>query len=263
MEGGVGEDVTEAVEAHVAVADVLVAVADAAEGHLAVVGVDGAEAVEADLAVELGHGDLAALAGRDLVAHGEGVAGVEADADAGVVPAAADELAHLGEGGANAVPLAGVVLDEEHGVVVGGFEDFEHDAADLVLHRVEAGAFVAAYVEDGALDAERSRPRHVLLEGAGGAVQELLVLRSKIDQVDAVKEDGHWDALVFLVEGGDGLVADVGGAPLLGRGDEELDGLGADRLGAGEDVLGASGGGDVGADSHGGECTRGNVRAQA
>ena len=70
-----------------------------------------------------------------------------------------------------------------------------------------------------------------------------------------MEEDGHGDALVFLVESGDGLIGDVGRAPLLGRGDEELDGLGADLFGAGEDVLGAPGGGDVGADSHGGECT--------
>ena len=110
---------------------------------------------------------------------------------------------------------------------------------------------MAADVEDGALDAERSGPLHVLLEGTGGAVEELLVLRAEVDEVDAVEEDGHGEPLVLLVEGGNGLIGDVRGAPLLGRGDEELDGLGADLLGAGEDVLGASGGGDVGADSHG------------
>ena len=78
-----------------------------------------------------------------------------------------------------------------------------------------------------------------------------------------MEEDGHGHALVLLVEGGHGLIAEVGRTPLLGRGDEELDGLGAYLPGAGEDVLRAAGRGDVGSNSHGGECTRGQGRAQA
>ena len=156
-----------------------------------------------------------------------------------------------------AMVLTGAGRAFSAGADVGGFEDFEHDAADLVADGVEAGALVAAHMEDGALDAERSRPLHVLLEGTGGAIEELFVLRSQIDEVDAVEEDGHRYALVLVVEGGDGLVADAGRPPLLGRRDEELDGLRADLFGATEYVLGTSRGGDVGADSHGGECTRG------
>ena len=78
-----------------------------------------------------------------------------------------------------------------------------------------------------------------------------------------MEEDGHGHALVFLVERGHRLITDVRRTPLLGRGDEELDRLGANLPGAREDVLGAARRGDVGSDSHGGECTRGHGQVQS
>ena len=246
-----GEDGAEAVQPDVSVADVLVAVAHAAERHLAVVGVHGAQPPEADFAVELGHGRLAALARGDVVAHGEGVAGVEADAEAGMAVAAADDLTDLAEGRADAVPLPGVVLDEQHGLVVRCLQHHAHGGADLLPHGPEARALVAAHVEDGAIHAQLARMMHVAHERVRRALQQGRVRRAQIDEVDGVEEDGQGRARVGLAEGGHGLRAEAGRAPLLRRGDEQLDGLRADGLRPLEHVLRSARRGDVRAHPHG------------
>ena len=92
--------------ADVAVADVLVAVAAAAQLDLRVVGVHGDELVEADLLLELGHRQLEALGAGEVVAGRVGVLRVEADLDA-VAADLLDDAAEVGEARADGAAGAG------------------------------------------------------------------------------------------------------------------------------------------------------------
>ena len=71
--------VLEAFQADVAITDILVPVDAGAERDLGVVRVDGAEAVESDSIVELGHGGFDAVRIGYAVSRAEAVLGVEAD----------------------------------------------------------------------------------------------------------------------------------------------------------------------------------------
>src|ERR1041385_383465 len=85
------DDVREGVAADGALADVLVAVDARAEGLLRVVEVKRADVLDADVALHLVDQPLPAVACADVVARGEDVAGVDADADARLVVDGADD----------------------------------------------------------------------------------------------------------------------------------------------------------------------------
>ena len=81
LEPRVVHQVQERGEPHVALPDVLVAVDAGAERALRVVDVEGAQALEADLALELVPGGVPALPGHQVVSRGESVLGVDAHAE--------------------------------------------------------------------------------------------------------------------------------------------------------------------------------------
>ena len=97
LEAGLGEERGDAALAHLALADVRVLVAVGALGHRAVVDVQAAEPVEADLAVEVVDDERECLRLDDVVAAREQVAAVDADADPLAGPSRFDELRELVE----------------------------------------------------------------------------------------------------------------------------------------------------------------------
>src|SRR4051794_19372227 len=97
LEAGLGEEGGEAAAAHLAFADVGVAVAAGTKGGGGVVDVDGAEALDPDLLVGfVEDGAEVGLVG-DVVALDEEVAGVEAEAEALAAAGEVDQLGGLVE----------------------------------------------------------------------------------------------------------------------------------------------------------------------
>ena len=152
-EGGMRHDASKAVAADVPFADVLVAVADAAERNLGVVGMAGDEPVQPDLALELVDSRLQPVVAGQVVAHREGVLRVQAHLHA-LVADLANDRAELAEVRADAAAHAGAVLEDEPGVARRHGEDAFDGLGDAFEDGVEAGAFVAARVDDAPLRAD-------------------------------------------------------------------------------------------------------------
>ena len=249
-EGRVGHQRAEAFEADHAVADVLVPVTHAAEAELGVVGVDGDEPFEADEPAELLHRDFTAFARREVVAHREGVAGIEADGDARVVVEPADERAQLGEVAAHDVSLAGAVLQNDERAVGRRFHGGPNQPARLLHDRVKSGAKVAADVENRAHNAQFAGPAQVRRQRSFRLDEDRRILAAEVHQIDAVKEDGDAGGGVRLAESRHLRFGQGRGAPLLGGRDEELDGLAADQGHPLEDSGRPAGAGNVCSNSH-------------
>ena len=144
-------DSAEGFETDFAFADVLVAVEVAAEFALAVVGVDDVDVLEAEEAVGFGQGFSEAGFGGDVVTGGEGVAGVEAEAD-GEVCEFGRELAHdveFFELAAELGSAAGGVFEQQcefaRVEALRGFGDTFDDFVDALFDGL---AFVVAGVGD-------------------------------------------------------------------------------------------------------------------
>src|SRR2546426_7472427 len=114
-EAPVAEQAAESAEAEAAPADVLMAIEPAAERALRVVQVEGDDPVEAQAGVELGECGRVAGGRAQVVARGEGVLGVEADAQPLAPARPGREPPELREAPADLRPLSGRVLERDGG----------------------------------------------------------------------------------------------------------------------------------------------------
>src|SRR3954465_14161154 len=124
------------------VADVVVAVAVGAEWRLRVVHVQRAKAIEADLLVLLGEHLVELLLTSDVVTGDVEVAGVEADAEALVLPECAVERGELVDRASDRVAGARRVLDQEPGRLRAPLQDLTERRDGARQPGLEAGALV-------------------------------------------------------------------------------------------------------------------------
>ena len=249
-EGGMGEDVEEALVADVALADVLVAVHAAGQGALGVVGVDGHQPLQPYLAVELLHGRLQPLAGAHVVAGGEHVLGVQADTDT-LVPGRPHDAPQLGEARAHGVAHAGRVLQHQPGVGGRPLQHLQQRLDEAGEDLLQPYLLVAAQVEDDPLHAQAVAQLHVRHQRLHRLGHQGRVGAGQVDQVGAMDVVGP-DAL-GLGAGAKGLHllgTELASAPALGGGSKDLHRFGAHLQGAVNGLVHSAGGGDVGADPH-------------
>ena len=133
----------------------LVAIDPGSELALAVVEVEDLEAVEADDRVELTHG-LGVIGGvGERVPGGEDVAGVEADAELGVVIDAVDDVGEMLEAAPQVGALAGRRLEAQRHLVVGHLiQQPVQSPGDPVEAGVLTGADMRSRVEHQVWDTE-------------------------------------------------------------------------------------------------------------
>lgn len=246
----------ESPQAKEAGADVGVEILVRAPRALGVVEMDRPQIGQADGIVEVREGGREGGRGAQVVAGGEGVACVEADADAGLVCDLVDDGAEIGEGAAEGVAAVvggrRHVFEERHDVVglgVGGVE-----AGGEAGERLGAGRPVGvARMEVVEADAEAFAAPEVVHERGVGLRAFGVVGVGQVDEVAAVRDD-HAGRVVSLV------VASVGermGVFVLERrvlplplGLEETgECVGADVESVGDGVVDAAGGGDVRAEA--------------
>lgn len=239
-EAVVVHDAVEGAQAQEAGADVGVEVAVGAEGGLAVVEVESPEVLVADDFVERAHGGLEGLGRAEVVAGGEGVARVDADADPADVVDLGDDVPQVLEGGAHDVAAARHVLqhgdDRGRGLVrpveLGG--DAPARRGPRVPARVARVEVVQPHAEAlAALQVvEEARVR---LLGLG------LVRLRQVDEVAAVRERVRRGVVRVLLAVGEeevlGLSRQGGVVPLALRFHEERERIGANLHGVGDCVL--------------------------
>src|SRR5258708_22969107 len=175
--------------ADLAAADVGVPVAVGAQPRLRVVAVDDLELLQADHARPFVQRRPGRLRRPLVVAGRERVAGVEADADAGIA-GGVEHGPQLLEPRADAAAHPGVVLDQEPGRGgVGALHDPLQVADDRGQALLEAHPLVAAGVEDHAADAQPVRRRQVAGQRALGPLAEEWVVAGEVEPVDRVEAD--------------------------------------------------------------------------
>lgn len=210
------------------------------EGGLAVIHVQGLEILEPHDPVELVHGRGKSFRGAQVVAGGEGVAGIDADADAGLVVNLVDDGAQVLEAAADNVTVAAHVLEDGDDSVGGavGAVQLRGDAGRGGGHGVAAGGTRVEVVQ---LDAEGIAPLQVVDKVVIGLVRLGLVGLCQVDEVGAVREDVQ--ALVVEVFLGEG-VEGIAGRGVEGRRgpfplglEEEGEGVSADVDGIGDGIL--------------------------
>src|SRR6266567_2590234 len=189
-------------------ADVGVAVAVGAEPGDGVVAVDDVDVLQANDPLELVDGLAHGFGAAFVVARREGMACVEAHADALVL-----QLRHhrrdLFDARAPASAETRVVLDEQARVLrIRALEHLLQVADDRGQRLLEAGPLVRAGVEDHTVDAPLIRGSQVTGKGAFGALPQRRVVAGEVDQINGVKVEGRMAVLVRrLLEGRDaGLV---------------------------------------------------------
>ena len=119
------DQATEAGFADSAFADFFVAVTTATEREFAVVEVKGHDALDADQAVELAPHVIVSFFGAEVVAGGEDVAGVHADAEAAGAVESIEEIREMFETRADVAALAGGGFKENANTSTrGALQDF-------------------------------------------------------------------------------------------------------------------------------------------
>ena len=143
-------------------------------------------------------------------------------------------------------PGAGVVLEQEQGVVGGAVERLGHGVGDPGEGVIEAGAHVRADVEDDAVGTDARGEVEFVGEGVGGLAEQFVVGRGEVDQVDGVDEGGLEFGLFELLAVGLGVfVGMVFATPHLRGCAEDLERLRAQVDGSFDSLMDPSGGGDV------------------
>src|SRR5664280_1183850 len=248
-EGGMGEKDAELL-AHHALADVFVPVAIGAERRLRVVDVQGAQAVEADQALELINervelGSLGHVPARDVE-----MARVEADAEPLVAVEAFAQSRQLLERAPHRTAAAGGVLHQEPRRVARVLEDLLHRAGHALERALEAAAVMRADVEDDAAELYSTGHVHRDAHRFDRLAVELVVLAGQVDEIERVCEDGRSEPRALGLEAFDRLGLVVRGAPGARTLDEDLSRLGADLLHSLQRLVEAAGGRYVSADEH-------------
>lgn len=252
-EAGVVDDVPEGGAPEFALADAGVAVDAGAEGGGGVIQVEGEDLVEADRGLDFFEGLFPAGGGTEVIAGGEAVGGIEAEAESAGFGDAVVEGGEVGDAVAEAGALAcGVFEGDADGVTAGGGEDDVEGFGGAV----EAGFFscaeVCARVEHEEREAERVGPLELLGQGFDGFVPVRRWRGGEVDEVAGVTEDGETGVIgQGLMEAGDIDGGMGAGEPLHVVLDEDLAGIGADRGGAFDGAPDTALGGHVGAEFHG------------
>src|SRR5690606_14482213 len=116
--------------------------------------------------------------------------GVEADAQAVLGVGELDDLRQLLEAPAQRRALAGGVLQQHARVAgLGAREDGVERPGDELYTRVDAGAEVAARVEDEAAQPQPVAAGELVREARHGGAEYVLLGRSEVDQVGRVGDD--------------------------------------------------------------------------
>jgi hypothetical protein len=240
-----------------------VAVDPAAKPFLAVVEVERLELVETDRLVEAPHRRIVAVVVPQLVAGGEGVARVEADADARLVGDLVDDGGEFLEGAAEDGALAGGGLEEDHRLAVWlllvDAVDRLGDAGDAGLWTGREGG---AGVADEVGDAEQVAAGQLVGQRRPRFLPHLVVGRGDVDQVGVVGDEAlHAATGPPRPERLGGGRVDRRRLPLPLVLGEELEGAHLAGEGAVDGVGVAAGDGHVGAEFEHGWATPGvNVR---
>ena len=215
----------------------------AAASFLAVVEMHGAQVLASYESIELVEGESVAHLVADVVAGGEGVAGVYADAYTALVVHATDDACYLSEGVPEVGALPGGVL--YHGAYLHGLAEGE---VNLLGYLVEA--LLLAYLVEvrTRVEVEHGQPqlvaaRHLVEEGVAAFQQVLLVGASEVDEVAVVWQHEAWLEASFGEERLEGCY--LVGSEWLARprplvACEECEGVGSDGFGVEDSVADAA-----------------------
>src|SRR3954465_6551273 len=215
-----------------ALADVRVTVDTRSERLHRIIEVGGADGPHPEYPVELFESGLITAVGRDVVAGGEDVAGVEADGDAirgaarvAYRPQLLKSAAHAGALASRGLEkdLAGTPVGGEHLVESGG------DVADsLRVVRVRAG------MHDERRNPEQIGPFELVDEGGYRLVAQIAFIATQVDQVARVDRAGKRRVVAVRTEGARIFCGDLLGPPHPGGLREDLDSFRSVRPGPGE-----------------------------
>ncbi len=234
LETVVVHDVAEGFPAELALAKAFVAVHPAAQVRLGIVQVHAAQVAEADDLIELGKGRFTGLAGAQVVAGGEGVAGIDADAHPGLVLHSFDDGRQVLEAVTDVAALPGGVLDDR-GDTLGPFQR----PVDGVGHPAQARLLgdllqVAAGVEVEQLQPQLLAALHLVEKGRPRFLQPRLLGMPQVDEITVVGQhvtgcNAH--RLQVFAKGGDAVLGKRPGLPLALVLGEEGEGPRADLPG--------------------------------
>ena len=251
LEAGLGEEGGEAFAAHLAFADVGVAVAAGAERGGGVVDVDGAEALDADLLVGFVEHRRQVVFVGDVVALHEHVAGVEAEAEPLAAAGQLDQLRRSRRSPPDQAFVARRLLEQQL-AVVGVLERGGDHFRRPFQRRSERFAFGRAGVEDDARGADPVADPQRVRERRLDLLAQVFVFGRGVDQVDRV-DDHPFDlgGVHRLAERGEIVLAIVGRPPHARALVEDLDRFATAFRAALDRFVETAGGGDVSADEHG------------
>ena len=179
-----------------------------------------------DRLFELGHHGLVALGGAEVVAGGEGVAGVKTDADAIFFLHQFDNLGELGEVVAQGGALPGHQLQQ--GSYAGAIGQLGVDAVEGVGDALQSGLFAAAGVGAGmeydVVDAVGVGALQLIGEGGDAFLPQRIFRGGQVDEIGGVA-DGVGDAAVrhLVVPAGDILFFHLRTCPLAVAFHKDLD----------------------------------------
>ena len=203
------------------------------ERRLRVVDVQRAQAVEADLLVDLVEQAVERRGIGDVVARRVQVARVEAEAEPGVPPEPVDDHRQLVDRAADRSAGARGVLDQEPRPAVARVERGLERGRDAIERRAESRAEMGADVEGDAVCVDRGRRLRRLQKRLGALLVEVLPVAAEVDQVERVDEHGaHAHLVAARAAGGEHLGVVIGEAPGARALDEELNRVRADLDGA-------------------------------
>src|SRR5437867_1097509 len=188
-EAPVAQQPAEGPEAEAAPADVLVAIEPPAERALRVVQVERDDPVDAQLGVELGERGRVPGGRAQVVARGEGVLGVEADAQPLAPARLGREPPELREAPADLRPLSGRVLERDGGgEAAAGLQHLAERACRGAQSRVLARAAVRARMRDQVRDAEALAALELGDQLTHRARPQRFDWRRRVGQVGVVRE---------------------------------------------------------------------------
>ena len=174
------------------------AVDPASEDLHCIVQVHPLQIVKPDDPLQFGEGGVTRLGGAQVVPGRKGVTGVDADADAGLVLHAVDQVAEVFKRNPRLDPLPGGIFDHGRHAVRGveGAVDRFGDAVEALL--LGDLLQMAPGVKVQSVEPEEFAPLHLVDEGFARLLQGFGVGMPEVDQIGVVRQDlsGRVPALV-------------------------------------------------------------------
>ena len=214
---------------------------------------------QADLALQLVHGPLVGGRIAQVVAGGKDMAGVDAHAQVVRMPTPAEQPAQLGKATAQGGAHAGGGFEqhlEARGRHPGLFQGLIQVAGHRLQPGLDAGAQVAARVEDHKTKAQLQAATEFVRKGSNGFRRRDRVRGRQVDEVRPVRRHRHLAAgLPLLGKQADFLSRRRLDPPLALVGGEDLQRLAAHRQDAVKGAVQAAGDGLVGAEQRHQPCS--------